>query len=135
MAVTIELDVPVNVADKVTQTPVVMLRVKSVSRSPVEHIRDDVFAAVKKRRQDVLRPASTGYCYGMRNETSNILRCTALGRGYGDRSTGSDHGPKVVELDSASADVFHRAEIWIEMTCVRAIGVEVSLPADDYIVD
>jgi hypothetical protein len=71
----------------------------------------------------------------MRNETLNVLRCTAPGQGYGDRNTGSDYGPKVVELDSASADIFHGAQIKIEMTCVRAIWVKVSLLADDYIID
>jgi hypothetical protein len=108
MAVTIEIYVTVNVVDKVAQTLVGMLRVIERLEKPPEHIRDDVFTAVKECRYDLLRPASSGYCHGMRNETLNVLCGTAPRRGYVDRGTGSDHGPKAIELDSAGADVLHR---------------------------
>src|SRR5262245_1108661 len=84
MTAAIELDVPIDVVDEVTQTLVVVPGTVGCVEKPAEHLRDDVFAAVEERRQHLLGRAGIGQRHRMRDKSLHMGRCTNLRQGYFD---------------------------------------------------
>src|ERR1700747_2138969 len=60
MTFAIEFYVPIDVVDEMAQAIVVASSAVECVEKPAEHLRDDVFAAVEKRRQDLFGRARIG---------------------------------------------------------------------------
>src|SRR6476469_953422 len=100
MTVSIEFDVPIDVVDEMAQAIVVVFRTIERLEKPSEHFRDDVFAAVEERRQDLFRYARIDQRHRMRNEDLHMGR-------YPDPHEGRFNG---------NADLRQRAER-VELEC------------------
>ena len=53
MTVAIEFDVPIDVVDEMAQAIIVVPGALERIEKPTKHLRDDVFAAVEERREDL----------------------------------------------------------------------------------
>jgi hypothetical protein len=68
MTVTIEFDAPIDVVDEMTQAIVVVLGAIERVEKPAKHLRDNVFAPVEERRQDLFGRARIGKRQCMRDK-------------------------------------------------------------------
>src|SRR5438270_9984286 len=119
MIVAIEFDVPIDVVDEIAQAIIVVPSAMKRVEKPAEHLRDDVFAAVEERRQNLFRRARIGERHRMRDKGSHVERRTAPCQGHFYRYAHQHQRTELLELAGAGADVAHGAEIEIEVTNVR----------------
>src|ERR1700730_2522300 len=97
MTVSIEFDVPIDVVDEMAQAIVVVLRTIERLEKPAEHLRDNVFAAVEERRQNLFRRSRICQRHRMRDKGLHMARCTDLLQGYFDRNADEHKRTKFLE--------------------------------------
>src|SRR5580704_14824174 len=125
MTFTIELDVPIDVVDEMTQTLVVVPGAVERVEKPAEHLRDDVLAAIEEGCQDLFRRPRIGQPHSMRNKGLHMGRCTGPLQGYFDRNADQHKRTELLELAGAGADVPHRAEVESEVADIGTVGTNI----------
>src|SRR5260370_3894004 len=98
MTVTIELDMPLDVVDEMTQASLVVLHARERFLQPAEHLGDDVLAAIKKCRDNLFRRPRLGQCHRMRDKGSDMRWHARPHQPAFDRRTDSRQRAKRFEL-------------------------------------
>src|SRR5260370_19127733 len=101
MTIAIELDVPFDVVDEMTQGSLVVPRAGERLLKPLEHLRNDVLATVKKCGQDLFRRPRLGQRHRMRDKSSDMSRHSGPHKAPFDRSTDSRQRAERVEFAGA----------------------------------
>ena len=65
----------------------------------------------------------------------HVARCADPRQGYFDRQADQHERTELLELAGAGADVLHGAEVESEVADIRAVGADIGLFADHYIID
>src|SRR6201987_4019162 len=98
MTVAIEFDVPLDVVDEMTQAITVVLRAINRVEKSAEHLRDDVFAAVKEGCQDLFGRTRIGQGHRMRTKALHMPRRGGQPQRQIDRSADRHQRAKLLEL-------------------------------------
>src|SRR3979411_2926835 len=109
MTVAIELDVPLDVVDEMTERIFVLPCAREGLLKSAEHLRADVLAAVKEGRSDPFPRRGLSQRHRMLDEGLDMRRYPGPHHSRLDRSTDPRHRAKRVELAGAGADVRHGA--------------------------
>src|SRR5262249_42291342 len=127
VAVTIELDVPIDVVNEIAQVVRIVLGTVERVEEPAEHLRYDIFATVEERRQDLFRRTGIGQGHRLRDKDLYVRRRTGQLQGYLDRNADQYQRAELLEPAGAGADLTHGAEVEAEVADIRAVGPDIAL--------
>src|SRR5258708_11861242 len=135
MTVAIQIDMPFDVVDEMTQAVVIVLRTTERIEKPAEHLWDNVFAAVKECRQNLFHRAGLRNPHRIRNKGLHMGRRTDSLQGCVYRNADQDERAKPIKLNGAGANLCHGAEIKAQMADIRSIWSSIRLLTDHDVVN